>query len=1046
MTFFVLILATILILCINGAPVNVHIIPHSHDDPGWLKTADQYYTGSNNTIYLASVQYIFDSVLTELAKNPARTYSMCEISFLARWWGEQDDATKKTVRGYIKSGRIAVLNGGWVMHDEATAHYVSMIDQTTLGHEFLRRELDYKPKVGWQIDPFGHSNTHAWLSSEFGFDSLFFGRIDYQDHDKRMATREMELVWKGSASQDQSAIFTGAFTSGNYGAPQGLCIDRSCVYCRDDPVVDDTLLETFNLPAKVAIMVEAIDFETLHSKGNNIMIKMGADFTYDNAQSWYKSTDKLIAAINAQYPDKYRLFYSTPDKYTEARAQEAITWTVKTDDFFPYADCAHCYWSGYFTSRPTLKFLERTSSGLLQTLRQTMLGTPSSSAGENTELVLTAAVGLVNHHDSITGTSKQHVADDYNKILSSAVSGAEALLAQQVRASPATPASPTFSVCRASNESSCAATQALSAGYIDVLAYNPLPRVESQTVKVFLSQRYAAVQAVGSDGSLSPVPEASIFPTYKAANSPSTAAKYTLVFAAKDVPSLKSKQYLVSVYSSPPAEGSAPAPLAQYAVPKIISNAANLQVSSNHVDVGFDSNGLLSRVTRKDPSGAHAPISADVSQNLAFYTSFGSPGVAGFKHPVADTRDPSLKNIKPAAQYAAVGAVGADASTQASGAYLFRPLLASAKPVKIAQSDVSVEVVESAAVVEVRQSFSSWASQVIRLVPGSPAVELEWTVGPIPVDDGLGKEVVSTFTSSLNSGPEGSNVCYTDANGREFQRRQLNYRPTWDLQVNEPIAGNYYPITTGIYLEDTAARAQLSVLSDRAQAAASLRSGELEVMVHRRLVADDNRGVNEPLNETTGGMSPYPTWTRSGDGITVSGKHWLVLSDLESGMQDVRALMDKVYSPLQLLVQAHATEANQATVPAAFSLGTGLGWDLPMNVHLMTLHRLPGTPSTLFFRLAHQFAVGESSAMSMPVQVDIAKLLAPFGPLAKTLTELNLSGNQLKAQMDKDKVEWKVEGWKDKKDKKIESVGADTGMIVTLTPMQIRTFTVELQQ
>ena len=41
------------------------------------------------------------------------------------------------------------------------------------------------PKIGWQIDPFGHSREMASIFAQFGFDGLFFGRLDYQDKDNR---------------------------------------------------------------------------------------------------------------------------------------------------------------------------------------------------------------------------------------------------------------------------------------------------------------------------------------------------------------------------------------------------------------------------------------------------------------------------------------------------------------------------------------------------------------------------------------------------------------------------------------------------------------------------------------------------------------------------------------------------------------------------------------------------------------------------------------------------------------------------------------------
>lgn len=54
------------------------------------------------------------------------------------------------------------------MDDEASTHYNAIIDQHSLGFEFLRQNFGDcgRPRVGWQIDPFGHSREQASLFAQ----------------------------------------------------------------------------------------------------------------------------------------------------------------------------------------------------------------------------------------------------------------------------------------------------------------------------------------------------------------------------------------------------------------------------------------------------------------------------------------------------------------------------------------------------------------------------------------------------------------------------------------------------------------------------------------------------------------------------------------------------------------------------------------------------------------------------------------------------------------------------------------------------------------
>merc|ERR1711988_95917 len=111
--------------------------------------------------------------------------------------------------------------------------------------------------------------------------------------------------------------------------------------------------------------------------------------------------------------------------------------------------------------------------------------------------------------------------------------------------------------------------------------------------------------------------------------------------------------------------------------------------------------------------------------------------------------------------------------------------------------------------------------------------------------------------------------------------------------ISEEVAGNYYPVNAMITIDDGVN--ELAVLADVSVAGGSLSSGSAELMVHRRLQDDDSRGVQEPLNETMCGCNdinagPGATGEHGheGDGgclcsgLTVRGRHWLILDTIEN--------------------------------------------------------------------------------------------------------------------------------------------------------------------
>ena len=360
------------------------------------------------------------------------------------------------------------------MADEAASHYSAFVDNMSLGLRLLNQTFGEcgRPTVAWQIDPFGHSKEAASIFAQLGFDGLFFCRLDYRDKARRKAEQELEMVWEASSDSGSPAdIFTHILYN-EYGPPPGFCWDLPC---DDEPISEG---EDGNLAEMAGTLVAWVKEQASHYRSNHVILTMGEDFQYQAAHSWFLNLDRIISYINAHGEELgLALYYSTPSCYLQAVRDTDISWPRETGDFLPYASDEHSYWAGFFTSRPSSKFMIRQAEKLSAVADRLGL---EGGAGEGAAS-LHKAVAVVQHHDAITGTEREVVASDYHQRLHSAIE-ASFLELGVAPSYDVVPAMPSF--CPLINISQCPPLEALETGSTLMLEiYNPLARAVQYTIR-----------------------------------------------------------------------------------------------------------------------------------------------------------------------------------------------------------------------------------------------------------------------------------------------------------------------------------------------------------------------------------------------------------------------------------------------------------------------------------------------------------------------------------------------------------------------------------
>ena len=1144
--------------------LNVHIVCHTHLDTGWVETFDQYYYGY--------VETIINSVVKSLLENPRRRFIFVETSFFMRWWRDQNEYMRSKFRKLVTNGQMEFISGGWSMNDEAVSHYTAVIDQMTLGHKTLYRlfgQCGGIPKIGWQIDPFGHSREYASLLSQMGFDGLFLGRIDFQDKIFRQNMQSMEFVWKSSPSLGayKSDLFT-CILPNTYSPPDNFCFDVNC---------NDEQLNKYNIQHKASQFAAMMLKQAESYATNHTIVTMGMDFHYRDANKWYTNLDILVDEIQSN-PQRYKinLVYSTPSCYLKNIHKQAhVSWSVKLDDFFPYADAHNSYWTGYFTSRPGLKYQIVLGNNFLQAAKQlSVLANPQGNQDAVNELeALQETLGILQHHDAVTGTCKQFVNDDYSRMLAHAMKKAHHSLVtsvakiiehnnnQRLAMGQQQQMSPIDSFimkgehifCSSLNASHCQISEKLDKfEKLLIHVYNPASHTVQHYVQIPVRDgRYLVRESTGLGlpivSQQTPIP-----PPVLRLTSIESRQDYGLIDPEV------SKEFLFAAILPPLT-------LATYMIEKSAAGGAG-----SALGVGVAANGLLASASAHSPTaallmagggGAGGPASLygsggglpKASQLLGGGGMSASAGGSllgrsnAFAHqqqqqqhapnnnnivnlvrresvPSGPGQDYVFGNARISAiidQYTGLlkavqfadgrrlafkqnfyyyDADGKYRPEKNSGAYIFNPSDRGAQRIA---AKAEIEIFRGPVVEEVHQVFSPWCSQVMRIYKHSDYIEFHWLVGPIPIQSDLnnpnfqsgaynpisdnGREIVSLYETDMRT----NGTFFTDSNGRETIRRLRDHRSDYRLFTSEHTASNYYPITSWIFIRDYERNLQLSILPDRPQGGSSIRDGQIELMLHRRLLQDDGLGVEEPLNE--------PGIDRRG--LIIRGKHYLLIGPIDSVIRSTRQLSKQLHMhPIQWF-QAPQVHTNLglpplsngaylasagANTPSMGAPGNGNGNGngnneqqannfgplsgnslssrfkfsglrdyLPKMINLLTLESWD--QENVLIRLEHIFEINEDADYSRPVQVSLRRMFRNFKIVKVREMTLDALQDIEVARVNRLRFQTSTNPYKNYTDELGDFVNMDYVshlidtsppgedlFIVELRPMEIRTFLVQI--
>uniref|UniRef100_A0A1W7RB09 Alpha-mannosidase n=1 Tax=Hadrurus spadix TaxID=141984 RepID=A0A1W7RB09_9SCOR len=957
-------------------PLKVIVLPHSHNDPGWLRTFDSYYSSLTT--------HILNNMADQLHRYHDMTFIWAEISFFAKWWESLKSRphVQQRVKDMVHRNQLEIGTGGWVMTDEATAHYYSMIDQLIEGHQWLKSTLGIHPKNGWSIDPFGHSATVPYLIHEAGIENMVIQRTHFAWKQYLAERKKLEFVWKKLSASPMADLKDGKNILCHMAPFDLYSIKHTC-----GP--DANICLQFDFRKIIGEYTESRAYEindkNVHERAelllgqygrigslfphNVALVPLGDDFRFNYDIEWdqqYTNYRILFDYINSQKDWYAQVDFGTLEDYFQEVHKRTKEFPSVSGDFFSYgdiyADGRPSYWTGYFTTRPFMKHLCRELEHWLRAAEILYSLTRAHVSQRGYSVLLQKLdddykylsygrdnLGLFQHHDAITGTSKETVMADYGNRLHRSLQEVSAIVSHSAQ----------FLLFENIHQHPIE----------HPLTSNLFPDVERPTYDTIPKKLPFHLSPSGR--------KLVLYNTMGQARQ----EPVRVVVKTPQVKVLNSKMVPISIQINPIWNGSVDIVNDLYEVffiaelPPLSLTTYSILESRDSQDDSYRSvvsvilNDASAHQLRHSVFKFHNPI----DQNIKLV----SPSIAAsFSKRTGLLEGLELK--KDGIETSVVTLYQAYQSREyRSGAYLFQP--DPQDPFRNISSRFPViRVVRGPLVSEVTAIYGGTMTITGRVYhkegPLGSAVELETTYD-LNQQQATEIEMYLRFITNIES----DKFFYTDSNGYQMIKRVHN--------TELPLEANYYPITSAIYIEDSLMR--FTLLVSHAHGGSSLGKGWLEVMLDRRIRFDDSRGLGEGIM----------------DNKKTTEKFWLILEKREDTVSPDEVpnlswlghtLSSTLLYPSILLVSDGSTQS------AVRSNITFLERPYVADTHLLNLRTLPrdynfAQPSNNSLLILHRKAISchVKNPTTKPVYKD-GSIVSPFHHIrVHSITRTTLTGTQI---------------------------------------------------